>query len=806
MIKNFLKIALRNLWRNKLNTFINIIGLSVGIASCILITLHVVDEFSYDRFFKNSERIYRVALNRIYPENSIGYAIIPHSYGPAIKEDFPEVEAQCRIMDFNNEFILRYEDKIFKEDNFIFADTNFFDFFSIDLISGDSKTVLADPMSIVVTESMAKRYFGDQDPLGKILIGAFGEIMISGVCANPPENSHMEFDFIGSIYVNNFIRNVNYISFSTHTYIRLQEGISSESVQSKLPDLVKRYAAGQIEQSMGVSFEEYTKAGNGYDYFLQPITNIHLHSKLESEMKPNGDIRYVIIFISIAIFILIIACINFINLSTAQATERAKEVGIRKVVGSEKKFIVRQFLFESVFVSFFSLWIALIFVELFLPVFNNLAHKSLSIDYLGNFKVIPVLLGVSLIVGIIAGIYPSFFLSSYKPVEVLKGKFGSSKRGKILRYSLVVFQFTISIGLIAFTLLVNSQIRYIMNKNLGFDKDRVMVIDRMFSLRENMQVFIDEVELMPNVQSISLAGSEVQGGFYFGAMLQRDGNSEVLTTRGLMVDDHFIKTLNMEIVDGRDFSEEFNDSLNVIVNEAFVKEFDFKDPIGARFRFRVNDQLPFSEYTISGIVKDYHYNSLHQPIQSFIIFNSEGFRGGARQLNVKFKGGNVNKTIQEIENKWNEFSNESIFSYYFLEDRLARLYDMEQNSMKMFSIFSILAIIIACVGLLGLASYMAVQRTKEIGIRKALGATVSKIIMILSYDFTKWVVIANIIAWPLAYLLMRNWLKNFAYQTNISILTFLIAGGVALFIALTTIIYMAFKAARKNPVDSLRYE
>ncbi|MBU8892180.1 MAG: ABC transporter permease [Bacteroidales bacterium] len=806
MIKNFFKIALRNLWRNKLNTFVNILGLSVGIASCILISLHVMDEYSYDKFFENSDNIYRVALNRIYPENTISYAIIPHSYGPTIKEDFPEVEAQMRISRFNNELVFRYEENVFKENNFCFADSTFFDFFSIKLLIGDPKTVLADPTSIVMTESTAKRYFGSDDPLGKMITTPFGEIKVSGVCEDVPENSHMDFDFLGSLFVNQFIRAVNYVSFSTHTYIKLAAGTNPTTVQAKLPDLVKRYAAGQIESQMGVTFEEYTKAGNGYDYFLQPLTSIHLHSNLEAEMNPNGDYRYVIIFISIAIFILVLACINFINLSTAQAAERAKEVGIRKVVGSNKKFLVRQFLFESIFVSFFSLWIGLILIELSLPIFNNLAQKSLYIDYFGNPYVLPSLFCVSIFVGIIAGIYPSFFLSSYKPVEVLKGKFGSSKRGRILRYSLVIFQFTISIGLIAFTLLVNSQIRYIMNKNLGFDKEKVVVVDRIFSLRENMQIFIDEVKKMPEVKNVSLSGSEIQGGFYFGVMLQKDANSEILTTRGMIVDDFFVKTMGLEIADGRDFSDQFDDSLKVLVNEAFVKEFDFKEPVGARFRFRFNNEDPFDEYTIVGVVKNYHYNSLHQPIQSFIMFNNEERGGAAGQLNVKLTKGNITSTIQEIENKWNEFSNESLFSYYFLDEHLGQMYTMEKTSMRIFSIFSLLAIIIACIGLLGLASYMAIQRTKEVGIRKAMGASVSNIILLLSYDFTKWVVFANIIAWPLAYLLMNNWLKNFAYRTNIGIWIFIVSGGLSILIALVTIIFMAYKAASRNPVNSLRYE
>ncbi len=806
MIKNFFKIALRNLWRNKLNTFINIIGLSVGIASCILITLHVTDEFSYDKFFENSERIYRVALNRIYPENTISYAPIPHSYGTSILEDFPEVEAQVRIWDFNTEFVLSYEDEIFNESNFLFADSTFFDFFSIKLLIGDPKTVLSDPTSIVMTESTAKRYFGNEDPLGKTLTTPFGEVKVSGVCEDIPENSHMDFNFLGSLFIIEFSRTVNYISFSTHTYIRLAEDADPKIVEAKLPDLVTRYAAGQIESQMGVTYEEYTKAGNGYDYFLQPLESIHLHSNLEAEMDPNGDYRYVTIFISIALFILILACINFINLSTAQAAERAKEVGIRKVVGSHKKFIVRQFLFESIFVSFFSLWIGLILVELSLPTFNNLAQKTLFLDYFGNGFVLPILVFISVFVGVIAGIYPSFFLSSYKPVEVLKGKFGSSKRGRILRYSLVVFQFTISIGLIAFTLLVNTQIRYIMNKNLGFDKEKVIVVDRVFSLGENMQTFIDEVKKMPDVSNVALSGTEVQGGFYFGVMLQKDANSEILTTRGMIVDDFFVKTLGLEIAEGRDFSDQFDDSLKVLVNEAFVKEFDFKEPIGAQFRFRFNNEDPFAEYTIVGVVKNYHYNSLHQPIQSFIMFNNEERGGAARQLYVKHTNGNISSSINEIENKWNEFSNDAMFSYYFLDEKLSQQYTMEQTSMKIFSLFSLLAIIIACVGLLGLASYMAIQRTKEVGIRKAMGASVSNIILLLSYDFTKWVVVANLIAWPLAYWLMNNWLKNFAFKTNIGLWIFFASGGLALFIALITIVYMALKSARGNPVDSLRYE
>lgn len=806
MFSNYVKIAIRNLFNNKLFSFINVFGLSVGIACTFLIVLNIQDELSYDRFFEDGNRIYRVALNRIYPDNQVDYAVIPISIGEAMEMDFPEVESCSRVFSRDNEFITQVGEKQFRERYVVLADSNFFEFFDFPLIEGDKSAVLKTPNGFVLTQSTARRYFGDSAAVGKIITVPNGEFMVTGVCGDVPGNSHFRFDFVGNLAATGLTRIPDYLAFSVKTYLKLKEGTDPEALESKFPGLVERYAAGQIESRMGVTFKDYTAAGNGYNYFLQPLKDIHLHSNLRNEIKPNGNIIYVYIFIVVAAFLLIIACINFMNLSTARSTDRALEVGMRKILGAQKKQLVWQFLNESLATVALGLIFALVLTELMLPAFNNLAGKSLKIEYFGNWFTLPILLGLGLFVGFIAGSYPSFFLSSMQPLHFMKGRFISTKAGSFLRNALVVFQFSISIILIAVTLLVRQQMDFFMNKDLGFRKENILVLERAFSLRENLDAFRQELLTYPDIESVASSNTPVSGGYYFGNFFQTSNmSSEVLTTDAMVIDENFIKTQGLTLVDGRSFSEEFNDSLSLIINESTITEFGLENPVGSTMHLNL-DQGSTAQMTIVGVVKDFHNNSLHQNIKAFVLFSDTGPYNGRGILNIKVKPENISKTIAYIEQKWQEFLPEQPISYSFLDNNLETMYTNEKTSGQIFGVFSLLAIVIATVGLFGLAAFVAQKRTKEIGIRKVMGSTVFRIITRLSGSFTKLIGIAFIIATPLAFFAMKKWLQNFAYQTPVGAWIFILAGLIALIIALMTISFHILKVANSNPADSLRYE
>ena len=806
MFKNRIKVTFRNIWRKKLFSLINIIGLSVGIACFFLIVINVRHEFSYDRFQKNGDRIYRVALERIYPDNVIFYAVIPYSIGDAMMADFPEVKQMTRILANRNPIMLGYQEKSYEEKKILFVEPNFFEMFSISLIKGTPESIFATPNSMVMTEATALKYFGDEDPVGKFITTPQGPALVSGVCENIPENSHMEFDFLVSLNLTGLQNRPNYVSFSVHTYVMLEEGISPGNVEAKMPGLVERYAAGPIQAQTGLSFKEYVAAGNGYNYFLQPIRDIHLHSNLESEIKANGNITYVYVLIAIAIFLIIIACINFMNLATARSATRAREVGIRKIVGSTKKSLIRQFLFESLVMSLISVVVASFLVQLLLPIFNHFTQKQLEIQYLKEPFHVGFLLAIGIIVGLLAGLYPAFVLSSFRPVTVLKGRFTTSRSGTRMRNVLVVLQFAISIICIAMTLIVFRQMDFMQKKDLGFDKENTIVIERAFTLRNQGEAFNQELRGLPGVVNAAGSNTLVSGGFYYGIMFQAEGDPEVKTTRGMNIDEDFIDTMGLEIVQGRGFSREFNETRNVIINEATIKEFGWNEPVGMKIRYLGEEDEPVGEYTIVGVVKDFHYNSLHSPINSFVLLGVRADQRIFANLQIKIQPNNIGETLGAIEQKWREFNPKEPMSYYFLDDKLDEMYGNEKTSGQIFSIFSLLAIVIACIGLFGLSAYMAELRTKEIGIRKVLGSTSSNIVVLLSRDFAKLVVLAFVIAAPIAYYAMTRWLQNFAFRSPVHVWIFLLAGAAAVLIAQLTISFQALKAANTDPADALRFE
>ncbi len=809
MIGNYFKIALRNLIRQKGYSFINIAGLAIGVACCILITLYVTDELGYDRHHEKAERVYRIILRGMLGTNEFNQTVTCAPLGETLVCEFPEVEVSTRFRSYGFP-VIRYQDKVFSEEKFFWADSSFFDVFTVPFILGNPKTALTQPNTVVLTRSTAKKYFGDENPLGKQMnADNLRDYLVTGVVEDVPHNSHLHFDFLASLMSYAPTLDQTWINNNFCTYIVLRDGADPAKVQSMLPDLVSKYVGPQVQEALGVSFESLKETGNYYGYFLQPLTDIHLHSDLDFEIEPNGNATYVYIFSIIAGAILLIACINFMNLATARSASRAKEVGIRKTLGSERAQLIRQFLSESVFTSFLSIILALFIVELLLPMFNELAGKQLDIHYFDNPTTVPALLGLGLIVGLLAGSYPAFFLASFKPVAVLKGtgKVGPSRRSPLLRSGLVIAQFTISIILFIGTFVVRDQLHFIQNKRLGFNKEQVIVVEKTDDLFGRIVPFMDELRQKPRVLQVS--NSNNLPGQNFGSSVHRmadAGGEETHLIWNLRTDYDFAATYEIEMAAGRYFSRDWStDSAAVVINETAARVLGTGDPVGKTL-INVGPRPDLSQsHTIIGVARDFHFESLHQQIRPLAIklFNRNN-RG--RFVSVRIAAEDISNTVSTIENTWHKFAGNQAFEYIFFDQEFGKLYESEQRTGKILTVFSALAIFIACLGLLGLASFTTEQRTKEIGIRKVMGASIANVVLLLSKEFTKWVLLANIVAWPLAYLAMNNWLQNFAYRINIPVWVFPAAAATALLIALLTVSYQTLRAALSNPVEALRYE
>ncbi|MEO1096546.1 MAG: ABC transporter permease, partial [Bacteroidota bacterium] len=643
MLSSYLKIGLRSLLKNKVYTFINALGLAIGMASCLLIVIHVEDELSYDNFHERGDKIFKVNLERIYPDHVTNYAIIPHSFAAVMVQDFPEVKGATRIFGGgNNPVMVRYiddsnEEKAFEQTSFIAADSNFFDFFSFKILKGAGDKILSGNQDMVITERMAVKYFGNADPINKTLKTDFGDFTVRAVCENVPDNSHLQFDFVAALNSIQFIHNENFVSFSTQTYIELNSQADSDNLFAKFPKMVETYAAPQIEQSLNTSYAEYIAAGNGYNYNLIPLRDIHLYPiKYQGSFKSGGDINDVYIFISIAVLILIIACINFTNLATARSTERAKEVGIRKTLGSPRQRLMGQFLTESTILSVLAGIIAVGVVYLTLPYFNSITDKSLELQL--NSFALPLMVVFALLVGVLAGVYPAFFLSAFTPVEVLKGNMQTKKSSGSLRNALVVFQFAISIVLIASTLIVQDQITFIQSKDMGYQKDQMMVIERAGVLNEQLETFMQEARNIPDVQAVGASGM-IPVSQYFGQQFLPPGGGEVVTVNSINVDDNYLDAMNMQLVAGRSFSEDFNDSLSVVINQKTAELLDVDNPIGLKLSQAVQgDPTSFREYEVVGVVKDFHYMSLREEISPFVLLSTEGVNQFANFISMRVDG------------------------------------------------------------------------------------------------------------------------------------------------------------------------
>ncbi|MEQ8686099.1 MAG: ABC transporter permease [Imperialibacter sp.] len=820
MLKNYIIIAYRSLLKKVGYSLVNIFGLAVGITVCLLIVIFVQYELSFDNFQKDD--VYRIALKRVYPEREVNYAFIPHSIGPQLKEDFPEVIQSANLLKAFAPIVVRYNDNYFYEENILFADSTLFEVLEIPLIEGDAETALKEPNSLLITESMAKKYFGDESPMGKSMETGQGNFIVRAVAKDYPGNSHMAFDFIGSMSTFPFIAQPNWIGFDVLTYLKLQPGANPATLEKQFPEFVKKYAAGPIQQRNGISYDEYIAAGNGYIYTLQPLKDIYLHSNLEGEIKANGNITYVYIFISAAIFILLIACINFMNLSTARSTERAKEVGIRKVLGSVRNQLIGQFITESVLLTLISFVLAMVALVFILPFFADVSHRALTLNFLLAPVTIAVIVLVIFCIGFLAGVYPAFVLSSFQPAAVLKGKMQTSKYGVFLRNGLVVFQFAISIGLISCTMIIFNQMSFMLNKSLGFEKDHVVVIESafnvnrdnfqnpdadVFQIRSRYETFENEIKKVPGVKNATYTSAmpgDVMPGFI--VRVPGSGEKESMVARGLSVDESFFETMQIELLEGRLFSKSFNDSLSMILAASTVAKLGLEDPIGKKIINVNNGGDTDITYTIIGVVNDFHFQSLHVGLEPVAIIHVNSPNTFINKMVVKVDPSELKASLAGVEATWNQFTKDTPLRYYYLDENLKRFYDAEKTSGDMFTIFTSLAIMIACIGLFGLAAYTAGQKRKEIGVRKVMGASIFNIVLLLSRDFTKLILIAVLVAVPAAWWGMDKWLDNFAYRIDISVWTFFLAALTAVVIGWLTVGYQSFTAASVNPVKSLRSE
>lgn len=807
MIKNYFKMAVRNLQKHKFYSFINIIGLSIGITCCLLITLFIIDELGYDKYHEKSARIYRVTMESNYGGNEFNMAVTPAPMAAALINDYPEVEAVTRLSGSGTWLLKRKEgEENIIEDRVVFADSSVFDIFTIPFIEGNPATSLSKMNSLVLSESTAKKYFGDVSALNKTLILDNSETYtITGVYEDMPTNGHFHYDIILTMLNRSRSNSQQWTSNNFHTYVLLNAGTTGEEFRQKLPQLIEKYVGPQIMKYMNKSLEELAASGTRLNYHLQPLTDIHLYSQLGVELEANSDIKYIYIFSIIAIFLLVIACINFMNLSTARSANRAKEVGVRKVLGSFRSHLIKQFLMESTLLTVFSFIIAFLLASVTLPLFNNLSGKSLFLPF-GSLSFWLICMFATLTIGLLSGTYPAFFLSAFKPVSVLKGKLAIGSKSGVIRSLLVIFQFSISIILVIGTFTIFKQLNFIQNKKLGFNKDQILLVENVWALGDQVTSFKTQTLSLASINNISISGYlPVTNSWRDDTGFWEHGKSIDETSVSMQywrVDHNYISTLGIEVANGRNFSLDFpSDSSAIIINERAAKLFGFDDPIGQRVSTMGGDQNEIS-YTIVGVIENFHFQSMKENIDALclVLGNSNG------HAIFKTNSDNITNTVAQIEEQWKSIAPDQPFNYSFLDQEFNDMYQAEQKIGTIFTTFAMLAIFIACMGLFALAAFTAEQRTKEIGVRKVLGASVKSIVFLLSKEFIKLISISFIVAAPLSWWGISTWLESYTYKTTIGIEVYLIAGLVAFLVAWLTMSYQSIKAAMSNPVESLRSE
>ncbi len=785
MLKNYLKIALRNVLKSKIYSLITIVGFAVGMATFILIFWWVQDELSYDNFHNNSDNLYRVILEKQDSGENAMIALTPFPLAEALKAEVPEIFDCTRLMTVVG--MVEYGEKKFNERRVFLAESSFFNMFTFPFIKGNPETALSDPYSVVLTEAMAKKYFGDEDPFGKTITVSDRLVKVTGVIKNTPLNSHLQFDFLGSLKaLKEFgfpLDNWEAISF--HTYALVKKGISYQDLNAKITRILKKY---QPESNSKL--------------FLQPLKKIHLHSNFKFDMAGHGDIKYVYIFNAIAVFILLIACINFMNLATARSATRAKEVGIRKAVGANKAHLIKQFLNESLLFSVMALIFAVIISERFLPVFRSITGKQLSFINSFNIYFILILVLLAFFTGIIAGFYPAFFLSSFQPSKVLKESWRQEKGGKsaLFKQILVIVQFTVSIVLMISTIVVSKQLSYIKNKDLGFNKENLIYMGMRKDYKEYEYL---RGELLKNNSILGIAATnylplQLEVG---SDDIQWEGqkSGEKINAQVRSVDYDYLDTFKMKMADGRFFSKTYSTdfSESYVLNETGVKAMGLDKPIGKWLT------VTGQKGKIIGVLKDFHFTSLHGAIEPMILKLKSRWYS---YLWVRVSPSDVPATIDFLKSKWDFIDKGWPFEYHFLDESIGSMYKSERQLNEIFIYFTLLAIIICCLGLFGLSSFLVERRTKEIGIRKVLGASVSSVVLLLSKEFSRWVIIAMVIAWPIAYFIMDRWLKDFAYRIFIDPVIFILSALLTIVITLLTVGYQVVKAANTNPSKVLKFE
>ncbi len=803
MFIQYLLLTWRNIKRHKIYAFLNIAGLAIGMACFILIMLWVHHETSFDKHNEHYENLYRVSLDIKMGDMEGKGTTSSGLMGPALVEDYPEVVNMARFYKGINKLVSWVEGDVHHTENSVYyADSTIFDLFTIPVITGNPDENLSRPNTVFITESIARKYFGNESPIGKILsYDGYWDYEVVGVIEDAPPTSHWQYDFItNTIEVERF-QHGYWLSDNLTTYILLKDGTEWKEFEKKLTDFRNRHVEPIVLQDIGMGFEEWGKTGNRYEFFLDPVKSIYLNPRATEDLGPQGSMTYVIVFTIIAIFILLIACINFMNLTTARAATRAKEIGLRKVVGSYRWQIFRQLLLESITYSLFSMILAIIIVQMVLPFFSHLSNIPLN-HYFHRLEIIPLSLLIVLVVGVVAGIYSALVISSFKIVTVLKGSIYKRGKRSWLRNGLVLFQFAISIIIIICTLVISNQIKYMQNKKLGFNKEQVFVIERAYSLRDKLGTFKEEVAKFPGVVAASIA-SHIPGTGSDGSVMQKEGSTaqEMVHFRQIAGDYEYLEAMGIELKAGRYYSRDFmGDSLSCVINETAVRNLGLENPVGARLYFSgSNDYL-----NVIGIVEDYHFDSLKREIPNVLLLPP--YTRYNHFMVVRVKTGTILQTLDQIKNLWEELAVNQPFQYFFLDEHFDNLHLAEIRSGMLFKIFSFLAIIIACLGLYGLATFTAQQKLREIGIRKVLGASASKITFSLFHQFTRWVLVANIIAFPVAWFVMNKWLQNFAYRIDIDILSFVVTAAITLIISLLTVSFQTIRAAHTNPAEVIKYE
>ncbi len=809
MLQNYFKVAFRNILRHRFYSFINIFGLTIGIAVSLLIAFYVFDELSYDKFHADADRIHQIYLRAMLQGKPVEGANTCAPIAAASREELAGVEDATRIALWNGQ-VFRHDDNIFTEDKMLLADSNFFSFFTFELLEGNKQDILNEPNQIVLTEKTAKKYFdyevGDlESPVGKNLIWGSGKtnVEIVGIAADPPQNSHFHFDIILSMETWEWSHQTRWVSNSLFSYVKLVPGADPAEVEKSMHAMSDKYVGPEIEMVTGMKLKDWRENGGGdYAYYMQPMTNIRLHNVTDGNIEATGDIAYVYLLSVVSIFIIAIACINFMNLATARSAGRAKEVGIRKTVGAPKARLVIQFLMESVIITTISMILAIGVLYVALPFFNQITEKSIQFNYIFSAVSIVSIFAVIIIVGLLAGSYPAFYLTSFKPTEVLKGRIRQGAKGGWIRSSLVVFQFFISVSLIVSTIVIYKQLKMVQEKNLGYDKENILIINNARTLGDGKQAFKKKLQTLSSVREVSISNF-VPPHVYSNSVYFPNGKQEegVLFWQ-IYADYDYLKTLGLKMQLGRFFSRDFpSDSSAVLINKKGMEAFGWTTHEGNKIASPTEEgELEFHE--VVGIIDDFNFSSLKNEIEPLIISLADW----GNLMPVRLTKGNLNDKIKEIEEYWSEMAPGEPFDYSFLDENFEAQFREEQRLGEIFILFTSLAIFIACLGLFGLATFIAEQRSKEIGIRKAMGASVSSVVVLLTREFTKLVFIAIVISIAPVIFLMNWWLEHFAYKTDIGIPSFLIGGTAALLIAIFTVSYQSVRAAIANPTKALRYE